>query len=56
MKIAAPKNFWAGLMFIAFGVGFALIAQELPDGHLGADGPGLLPDRARRPSSPCSVW
>jgi hypothetical protein len=26
MKITAPKNFWAGLMFIGFGIGFAVIA------------------------------
>jgi putative tricarboxylic transport membrane protein len=27
MKIKAPKDFWAGLMFIGFGIGFAVIAQ-----------------------------
>ena len=28
MRIRAPKNFWAGLMFIGFGVGFAVVAAQ----------------------------
>jgi hypothetical protein len=28
MRIRAPKDFWAGLMFIGFGIGFAVIAEQ----------------------------
>jgi len=28
MKIANGKDFWAGVMFIAFGLGFMLVAQN----------------------------
>jgi hypothetical protein len=28
MRIKAPKDFWAGLMFIGFGIAFAVIAQQ----------------------------
>lgn len=27
MKIKSPRNFWAGLMFVAFGLFFAIVAQ-----------------------------
>jgi hypothetical protein len=29
MKIGHPKDFWSGIMFIAIGVGFALVAKGL---------------------------
>ncbi len=44
MKIKAPKDFWAGLMFIAFGAAFMIIA--LKDYQLGSAvrmGPGYFP-------------
>ena len=28
MHIKAPKDFWAGLMFMAFGIGFAVVARN----------------------------
>ena len=31
MKIKGPKDFWAGLMFIAFGLAFVLVAAGTPD-------------------------
>jgi hypothetical protein len=43
MKITAPKNFWAGLMFIAFGVGFALIARNYQMGTSVRMGPAYFP-------------
>jgi hypothetical protein len=44
MKIKAPKDFWAGLMFIAFGLAFMIIA--LKNYQLGTAvrmGPGYFP-------------
>ena len=29
MKIGHPKDFWSGIMFLALGVGFALVAKGL---------------------------
>ena len=43
MKIRAPKNFWAGLMFIAFGLGFALIARNYQMGTSVRMGPAYFP-------------
>ena len=43
MKITAPKNFWAGLMFIAFGIGFALIARNYQMGTSVRMGPAYFP-------------
>jgi hypothetical protein len=43
MKIKAPKDFWAGLMFIAFGLGFALIAQNYQIGTAVRMGPAYFP-------------
>ena len=37
-----PKDFYAGLLFIAFGVFAIVVGSELPAGHRGADGPGLF--------------
>jgi hypothetical protein len=43
MKIRAPKDFWAGLMFIGFGVGFALVAQNYQMGTAVRMGPAYFP-------------
>jgi Tripartite tricarboxylate transporter TctB family len=43
MKIKAPKDFWAGLMFIAFGVGFAWVAQSYQMGTSVRMGPAYFP-------------
>ncbi len=43
MKIKAPKDFWAGLMFIGFGVGFALVAQNYTMGNAVRMGPAYFP-------------
>ena len=32
MKIGHPKDFWSGIMFVAIGVGFALVAKGLKFG------------------------
>jgi len=43
MKIRAPKDFWAGLMFIGFGVGFAVVAQNYQMGTSVRMGPAYFP-------------
>jgi len=43
MKIKAPKDFWAGLMFLAFGVGFAWVAQNYQMGTSVRMGPAYFP-------------
>jgi hypothetical protein len=43
MKIKAPKNFWAGLMFLAFGVGFSWAAQSYQMGTAVRMGPAYFP-------------
>lgn len=43
MKIKAPKDFWAGLMFIAIGVGFVVVAQNYAMGTALRMGPGYFP-------------
>lgn len=43
MKIKAPKDFWAGLMFIGFGIGFALVAQNYQMGNAVRMGPAYFP-------------
>lgn len=43
MKIKAPKDFWAGLMFLAFGVGFAWAAQNYQMGTAVRMGPAYFP-------------
>ncbi len=43
MKIRAPRDFWAGLMFIAFGLGFALVAQNYQMGTSVRMGPAYFP-------------
>ena len=43
MKIRAPKDFWAGLMFIAFGVAFTWVAQNYQMGTSVRMGPAYFP-------------
>jgi len=43
MKIKAPKDFWAGLMFLAFGVGFMWVAQNYQMGTSVRMGPAYFP-------------
>ena len=43
MRITAPKDFWAGVMFVAFGVGFAWTAQNYPMGTAVRMGPAYFP-------------
>lgn len=43
MKIRAPKDFWAGLMFIAFGLGFMLVARNYAMGTAVRMGPAYFP-------------
>jgi hypothetical protein len=43
MKIKAPKDFWAGLMFLAFGLGFAWAAQGYQMGTAVRMGPAYFP-------------
>jgi len=43
VKIRAPKDFWAGLMFIGFGIGFALVAQNYQMGNAVRMGPAYFP-------------
>lgn len=38
-----PKDFWTGLVFIAFGLGFLLIAQDYPLGSARRMGPSYFP-------------
>lgn len=43
MKIKAPKDFWAGLMFIACGLAFAIGAQNYQMGTAVRMGPAYFP-------------
>jgi len=43
VKIKAPKDLWAGLMFIAFGLGFVIVAQHYGLGTAVRVGPGYFP-------------
>jgi hypothetical protein len=43
MKIRAPKDFWAGLMFIGFGLGFMIVAQNYAMGTAVRMGPAYFP-------------
>jgi hypothetical protein len=43
MRIRAPKDFWAGLMFIAFGISFAAVAQNYQMGSAVRMGPAYFP-------------
>jgi hypothetical protein len=41
--IRHPKDFWAGILFIAFGGGAVLISSDYPIGTAGRMGPGYFP-------------
>ncbi len=41
--IKSPKDFWAGILYIAFGVGAIAIAYDYPVGSAGRMGPGYFP-------------
>jgi hypothetical protein len=43
IKVTAPKDLWAGLMFIAFGAGFAIVAQNYSMGTAIRMGPAYFP-------------
>jgi len=43
MKITNGKDFWAGLMFIGFGLGFMLVAQNYAMGNAVRMGPAYFP-------------
>ncbi|MCL4801367.1 MAG: tripartite tricarboxylate transporter TctB family protein [Burkholderiales bacterium] len=43
MKVTRSKDFWAGLMFIAFGVGFILVARDYAIGSAVRMGPAYFP-------------
>lgn len=43
MKIKSPKDFWAGLMFIAFGLSFVFIARNYEMGKAMSMGPAYFP-------------
>lgn len=37
------KDFWAGLLFVAFGAGAVVVARDYPFGRLARMGPGFFP-------------
>jgi hypothetical protein len=43
MRVRSPKDFWAGLIFVALGGGFVLLAQEYRLGDVHRMGPALFP-------------
>jgi len=43
MRIRAPKDFWAGLIFVAIGLGFILLATEYRYGDMHRMGPAMFP-------------
>src|SRR5262249_54717191 len=43
MRIRAPKDFWAGLIFVAIGVAFILLSQQYRLGDMHRMGPGMFP-------------
>lgn len=43
MKIKSPKDFWAGLMFIAFGLFFMVVARNYQMGSAVRMGPAYFP-------------
>jgi hypothetical protein len=43
MRIKAPKDFWAGLMFAGFGFGFLVCAQNYSMGSAARMGAGYFP-------------
>jgi hypothetical protein len=43
MRIRSPKDFWAGLIFIAIGGGFVVLAQQYRLGDMHRMGPAMFP-------------
>ena len=43
MRIRSPKDFWAGLIFVAIGGGFVLLAQQYRLGDMHRMGPAMFP-------------
>ena len=43
MRIRSPKDFWAGLFFIAAAVGFMLLSRQYSMGNMHRMGPALFP-------------
>ena len=43
MRIRSPKDFWAGLMFTGFGLGFMLVSFNYPMGSAVRMGPAYFP-------------
>ena len=43
MRIRSPKDFWAGLIFVAIGAGFILLARQYRLGDLHRMGPAMFP-------------
>ena len=43
MRIRSPKDFWAGLIFVAIGGGFVLLAQQYRLGDMHRMGPAMVP-------------
>ena len=43
MKITSQEDFWAGLMFVGFGVAAIVIARDYPFGSAMRMGPGYFP-------------
>src|SRR5262249_60704646 len=43
MRIRSPKDCWAGLIFIAIGGGFVLLAQQYRLGDMHRMGPAMFP-------------
>ena len=43
VKIKSPKDLWAGLMFVAFGLFFLLVARHYRMGSASGMGPGYFP-------------
>jgi putative tricarboxylic transport membrane protein len=43
MRIRSPKDFWAGLVFVAIGGGFVLLAQQYRLGDMHRMGPAMFP-------------
>lgn len=43
LRIRSPKDFWAGIMFLAISLATVVIAQDYPMGTAGRMGPGFFP-------------
>ncbi len=43
MRIRSPKDFWAGLFFIAVALGFIGLSRQYGTGNMHRMGPGLFP-------------